>query len=213
MIKRWNKDELEKLYKLKSQGLSYSIIAKVLNREIGSIKSQFYYKKNNAILRNIRRSGVPINKKIQTEFNIILTAVSKKFDIKEESIKIETRKKEVVLPRQYCHYLAYYYTDAKVHDIGHFFGNKSHGLVIHSKDTLDSVFTVSNAENKIIKSLEDEIRVKFKNIKKNSRNETIIKKEIYNSNINIHQKILINELISLYENSIKYGFKDIEKDR
>lgn len=53
-----------------------------------------------------------------------------------EELQTKTRKREVVIGRQICHYLSREYTKNSLASIGHRFGKKDHATVKHSKKTI-----------------------------------------------------------------------------
>jgi len=91
------------------------------------------------------------------EFNSVLDERKKKIDpleivikeicthigINEEDATKNTRKREVILPRQILHWAAYYYTKATLEEIGYRIGVKDYSTVKHSIKTINNEIDVN----------------------------------------------------------------------
>jgi chromosomal replication initiation ATPase DnaA len=72
----------------------------------------------------------------------VLSAVCLFSNMKRSSVLMNTRKREIILQRQYAHYLAMHFkTDSSV-DIGYKIGNKDHATVLHSRNTIQNYIDV-----------------------------------------------------------------------
>ena len=72
----------------------------------------------------------PVDKKITTE--MIISTVEKHFNLNDNSLKSNSRSKNISYPRQIAMYIIKEVMDKKLIEIGNCFGGKDHSTVIHA---------------------------------------------------------------------------------
>lgn len=85
--------------------------------------------------------------------------VSAEYYIKPDDINLKTNKRQIVLPRQICHYFSnkYYNKIVLLQDIGNEFGNKDHCTVLHSIKTINNLANTNRDFNETIERLDNRI--------------------------------------------------------
>lgn len=75
----------------------------------------------------------------QKKVRIIKQVVCQHTGVDAALLNMKTRKREVVLARQYCMYLLYLCSDMSLKAIGREFGGRDHSTVIHAKTTIQDL--------------------------------------------------------------------------
>lgn len=97
-------------------------------------------------------ASTTINNNIKTTPKVIIKIVSEFYDIKEEELINQSRKREIVLPRQICMYLMREELKNSYPFIGEKFGGRDHTTVMHACDKI-------NKEIQINENLVEELNV------------------------------------------------------
>jgi len=82
-------------------------------------------------------------------------------------LKIKSRKREYVLPRQVAMYFLRKYTTFTQDKIGSFFNNKDHATVLYSERTINAICDINKGFKKDIEKLDSIIKFKSKAITNN----------------------------------------------
>lgn len=70
--------------------------------------------------------------------HIILKVVGEYFSMTNGWIHDKTRRREYVIPRQWCHYFGVQFKNGTYVAVGREYGGKDHATVIHSKEVIES---------------------------------------------------------------------------
>jgi len=99
-------------------------------------------------------SNIPLGQEtVQITVDEITAIVCKYFDVTIEKVKAKTRKREIVLARQFAMYFTKLNTGMSLSDIGKYFGGRDHTTVIHSRETIKDLIAGNNEF--VIKSYQD----------------------------------------------------------
>ena len=97
-------------------------------------------------------------------------AVCEYYDITTETLKLKTRKREIVQKRQMAMVITKQLTNLSLIYIGNYFGKKDHATVLHAVKTVnnlcDTKYDYNEDYNAVIKSVNQKIFAKKKNILK-----------------------------------------------
>ncbi len=97
-------------------------------------------------------ASTSVNNNIKTTPKVIIKIVSEFYDIKEEELVNQSRKREIVLPRQICMYLMREELKNSYPFIGSKFGGRDHTTVMHACDKI-------NKEIQINENLVEELNI------------------------------------------------------
>ena len=89
---------------------------------------------------------IPTSAKIDVSFRDIELMVSKITGVGPDEMFQRSRKHEVKLARQMCHYLSRKYTEESLSSIGNYFGRMNHATVLHSTRTIQNMIDVRDRE-------------------------------------------------------------------
>lgn len=92
-------------------------------------------KEFNSILEERKKNINPLE--------IVIKEICNHMGINEAEATANTRKRDVVFPRQVLHWAAYYYTKATLSDIGFRIGKKSHSNVKHGIKAINNDIDVN----------------------------------------------------------------------
>lgn len=95
--------------------------------------------------------------------DLIIKEVCREYNITPEKICSKTHKREVVLPRQICFYLAKKYTKKSLSSIGQAIGNKDHATVLHACKTVNDIIDTDKEFRNIIIDLDRRIKEAIEN--------------------------------------------------
>ena len=91
----------------------------------------------------------------------ILELVAEYFNVAEELVRGQTRKRHVVIARQISMYLAKQHTDASLKKIGSHFGNRDHSTVIYSCRTVSDLMDTDETFNGYVEELDKRVRLQL----------------------------------------------------
>lgn len=120
----------------------------------------------------------------------IISIISARVEIPPETIKSLTRKREIVVARQICMYMAKNYRTDSLATIGEFYGKKDHATVLHSCKTINNLIDTDKGFRRFIKEMEEDVCEKINN--KNVDEETYICGECNSRDVEIKKWIKIN---------------------
>ena len=96
----------------------------------------------------------------ELNLSFIQHLVSEYFQIPHNVLKEQTRRREILVPRQVAMYLAKKYTNASPKHIGFFFGGKDHSTVIHAIRCVDKNKEASIQMQNDLASLQEKIELR-----------------------------------------------------
>ena len=70
------------------------------------------------------------------KYEKIIEIVCKDFEISPETLQVKIRRREIMQPRQICHFFVKQFTNLTVQRIGDLIGKKDHATVLHSCKTV-----------------------------------------------------------------------------
>lgn len=91
----------------------------------------------------------------------ILELVAEYFNVAEELVRGQTRKRHVVIARQISMYLAKQHTEASLKKIGSHFGNRDHSTVIYSCRTVSDLMDTDEAFKGHVDELDKRVRLQL----------------------------------------------------
>lgn len=97
------------------------------------------------------------NTAIKTTPKAIIKAVSEFYDIKEEDLINQSRKREIVLPRQICMYLMREELKSSYPFIGERFGGRDHTTVMHACDKINKILQTSDGLSDEISTIKNKV--------------------------------------------------------
>lgn len=106
-----------------------------------------------SILKNLVKN---ISQEVSIEF--IEKIVCEKLNVDVPSLKLKTRKREVVQARQLSMFLSKQYTDKPLKMIGDYFGGRDHSTVIHSCRQVKDQMDVDNEFKDLVDGFEKKIK-------------------------------------------------------
>ena len=104
----------------------------------------------------------PVDKKITTE--MIISTVEKHFNLNDNSLKSNSRSKNISYPRQIAMYIIKEVMDKKLIEIGNCFGGKDHSTVIHAISKIESDIKNDPTTKAMIEDIIKDIKNWFINI-------------------------------------------------
>ena len=96
--------------------------------------------------------------KQQITIEYIIKVVADYFQVKPESLKSKSRKREVVQSRQIAMYFAKKFTKASLMRIGAEFGGKNHATVVYSSKTVEDLTETDKNYKRYVSEIEDRIK-------------------------------------------------------
>lgn len=94
----------------------------------------------------------------------IIRIVANHFQLDVEDIKTQSRKREVLLPRQIAMYFCKEYTAVSLRGIGSRFGDKHHATVLHSYKTINNLIDTDKRVRLLVADIREKVSKLFKEI-------------------------------------------------
>ena len=91
--------------------------------------------------------------------NRIIEIVCKEFQLIPETIQVNIRRREIVQPRQICHFFARQFTNLTEQSIGELIGNKDRCTVIHSVKTVLGLMETDRGYKDMVKRIETKLMI------------------------------------------------------
>ncbi|MEK7501268.1 MAG: chromosomal replication initiator protein DnaA [Patescibacteria group bacterium] len=104
-------------------------------------------------LANINHNNIAV----KTTPKAIIKAVSEFYDIKEEDLINQSRKREIVLPRQICMYLMREELKSSYPFIGDRFGGRDHTTVMHACDKINKILQTNDGLNDELNTIKNKV--------------------------------------------------------
>lgn len=83
----------------------------------------------------------------------IIEVVSKYFNLEKRKIIEKNRRKELILPRQICMYLATELTTLGLESIGEYFSGRDHSTIIYARDSIKKLVKSDDSYKKILNNI------------------------------------------------------------
>lgn len=101
---------------------------------------------------------------VKSEIHMIEYIALQHLELSSSQVRMKTRKREVVIPRQIVMSFMYQYSDQSLEKIAKIYGLKNHATVIHAKKCIQDMVDVRDKQYYlVIKKIQDEINDYLKN--------------------------------------------------
>jgi len=104
------------------------------------------------------------NTPYKLEIEGINEVVCNYFGITSEEVKIKSRDRKILFPRQMAMFFCCRYTIQPFQDIGRFYGGKDHATVIHSRKVIQRDFSLYDSIKLIVSEIDEILDKKSKGL-------------------------------------------------
>lgn len=101
---------------------------------------------------------------VKSEIHMVEYIALQHLELSSSQIRMKTRKREVVIPRQIVMSFMYQYSDQSLESIAKIYGLRNHGTVIHAKKCIQDMLDVKDKQYyQVITKIKKDIKVYLKN--------------------------------------------------